>query len=79
MPDAPTFPFPAMKTLSFTTNITTADGVAAVTEPLNVIEAIDGWILETEAPNHLLTVQTIYNRIAEQVRQAVAQAGYHAE
>lgn len=68
-----------MKTLNFKTNITTPDGVAALTQPLNDIEAIDGWNLDLDDPNQLLTVQTTDNRITDQVTQAVAGAGYRAE
>lgn len=68
-----------MKTLNFKTNITTAAGLAAVTEPLNDIEQIDGWNLDLESAKGLLTVQTTDNRITDLVQQAVAQAGYQAE
>lgn len=67
-----------MKTLNFKTNLTTAEAVAAVTQPLNDLEPIDGWNVDLDAPDKLLTVQTIDNRIADQVVRAVAQAGYQA-
>lgn len=67
-----------MKTLNFKTNLTTAEAVEAVTQPLNNLAPIDGWNVDLDAPNKLLTVQTIDNRIADQVVYAVAQAGYQA-
>ncbi|RIV19931.1 copper chaperone [Fibrisoma montanum] len=68
-----------MKTLHFKTNLTDSEAIAAVTENLNAIEPIDGWVIDTESPDNLLSVQTIDNRIADQVSQAVARAGYRAE
>jgi copper chaperone len=68
-----------METLNFKTNIKTSDDVAAVTLDLNTIEQVDGWIVDTENPDKLLTVQTTDNRIADLVKQAVAKAGYEAE
>lgn len=68
-----------METLNFKTNLKTSDDVAAVTLNLNNIEQVDGWNVATEAPNHLLTVQTTDNRIADLVQQAVARAGFRAE
>ncbi|GAB4035170.1 heavy-metal-associated domain-containing protein [Spirosoma gilvum] len=65
-----------METLNFKTNLTTSEDVAAVTLNLNDIEPVDGWNVD---PDGLLTVQTTDNRIAEQVIQAVKQAGYRAE
>lgn len=37
---------------------------------------VDGWNVNTEVPNHLLTVQTTDNRIASLVQKAVEKAGY---
>ncbi|WP_266368896.1 copper chaperone [Tellurirhabdus rosea] len=68
-----------MKTLTFKTNIHEPAAVEAITQSLNAIEPIDGWRLETERPDGLLTIQTIDNRIADQVVEAVAKAGYKAE
>jgi hypothetical protein len=68
-----------MKTLNFKTNLTSNEAVAAVTQPLNDIEQIDGWNVDRSAPNCLLTVQTTDNRITDLVTRAVEQAGYQAE
>ena len=68
-----------METLNFKTNIKTSDDVAAVTLPINNIEQVDGWNIDTDSPDKLLTVQTTDNRIADLVQKAVKQAGYWAE
>lgn len=68
-----------MKTLTFKTNITDSDGVAAVTPLLNAIEPLDGFALETSHPDHLLTVQTVDNRVGEEVVSAIEKAGYKAQ
>lgn len=68
-----------METLNFKTNINTSKDVTAVTLPLNDIEQIDGWNIDTKAADKRLTVQTTDNRIADLVRQAVQQAGFWAE
>ncbi len=68
-----------METLNFRTNIKTSDDVAAVTLPLNDIEQVDGWNINTDVPDKLLTVQTTDNRIADLVEQAINKAGYQAE
>jgi copper chaperone len=68
-----------METLNFKTNINTSDDVAAVTINLNDIEQVDGWNIDTAAPDRLLTVQTTDNRIADLVQQAVQKAGFQAE
>jgi len=68
-----------MKTLTFKTNISDHEGVAAVTPFLNAIEPLDGFALDVEHPDHLLTVQTIDNRVGQTVVEAVEQAGYQAE
>lgn len=68
-----------METLNFKTNIKTSDDVAAVTLPLNDIEQVDGWNVDTESADKLLTVQTTDNRIADLVEQAVRKAGFQAE
>lgn len=68
-----------METLNFKTNIESSDDVAAVTLNLNNIEQVDGWNIDTAAPDKLLTVQTTDNRIANLVEKAVQEAGYEAE
>jgi len=68
-----------METLNFKTNITSYEDVAAVTLPLNAIEQVDGWNIDTDAPDKLLTVQTTDNRITGLVVNAVEQAGFKAE
>lgn len=68
-----------METLNFKTNITSYEDVAAVTLPLNAIEQVDGWNIDTDAPDKLLTVQTTDNRITDLVVNAVEQAGFKAE
>lgn len=68
-----------METLNFKTNIKTSDDVAAVTLGLNNIEQVDGWNIDTESADYLLTVQTTDNRIGDLVQQAVSQAGFMAE
>ncbi|GAB4010197.1 hypothetical protein GCM10028808_20550 [Spirosoma migulaei] len=67
-----------METLNFRTNLTDKKAIAAVTLPLNDIEQVDGWNVDTDSPDNLLTVQTTDNRIADLVRNAVEQAGYWA-
>ncbi|WP_420149858.1 copper chaperone [Spirosoma sp.] len=68
-----------METLNFKTNIKNSDDVAAVTLPLNDIEQLDGWNINTESDDRLLTVQTTDNRIADMVLAAVRKAGFQAE
>lgn len=68
-----------METLNFKTNLVTKEAIAAVTLPLNNIEQVNGWNVDTDAPDNLLTVQTTDNRIADLVTQAVEKAGYQAE
>jgi copper chaperone len=68
-----------METLNFKTNIQSSDDVASVTLNLNDIEQVDGWNIDTNAPDNLLTVQTTDNRIADLVQKAVEKAGYRAE
>lgn len=68
-----------METLNFKTNIQSSDDVAAVTLNLNNIEQVDGWNIDTAAPDKLLTVQTTDNRIANLVEKAIQEAGYEAE
>jgi copper chaperone len=67
-----------MKTLNFKTTLATHEAVEAVSEPLNDIEQIDGWNVDLDSPEKLLTVQTTDNRITDLVLQAVAKAGYEA-
>lgn len=67
-----------MKTLNFKTNITTDDAIEAVTLPLNAIEPLDGWNIDLQHQDHLLTVQTIDNRVSEQIIAAVEKAGFEA-
>ncbi len=68
-----------MKTLHFKTNIGDHAGVAAVTPLLNAIEPVDGFAIDNEHPDHRLTVQTVDNRVGDQVIGAITQAGYQAE
>jgi hypothetical protein len=68
-----------METLNFKTNIKTSDDVAAVTLGLNNIEQVDGWNIDTESPDNLLTVQTTDNRISDLVQEAVRKAGFMSE
>lgn len=68
-----------METLQFKTNISSSDDVEAVTLPLNGIEQLDGWHIDTNAPDKLLTVQTTDTRIGDVVKQAVEKAGFQAD
>jgi hypothetical protein len=68
-----------METLNFKTNSKTTDDVAAVTLGLNNIEQVDGWNIDTESPENLLTVQTTDNRISDLVQEAVRKAGFTSE
>lgn len=68
-----------METLTFRTTIKSSQDVGAVTLNLNTIEQVDGWAIETDSPDHLLTVQTTDNRIANLVVRAVEEAGFKAE
>lgn len=68
-----------METLNFKTNIKCSGCVATVTPFLNDIEQVDGWNVDTDSPDKILTVQTTDNRIGEEVRKAVQRAGYKAE
>lgn len=42
---------------------------------LNALEPLDSFALETSHPDHLLTVQTVDNRIGEEVVNAVEKVG----
>lgn len=68
-----------MKTLNFRTDLHTPSAVANVTDLLNDIEPIDGWHVDLESPDRLLTVQTTDSRIGPQVVQALERAGIWAE
>lgn len=68
-----------METLNFKTNIKCSGCIAAVTPYLNDIEQVDGWNVDTNSPDKILTVQTTDNRVGELVQQAVERAGYRAE
>lgn len=68
-----------MKTLTFKTNIADTEGVTAVTPWLNAIEPLDGFAIEMDHPEHRLTVQTLDNRVGEEIIQAIERAGYQAE
>lgn len=68
-----------METLNFKTNIKCSGCVAAVTPFLNDIEQVDGWNVDTDSPEKILTVQTTDNRVGEEVSKAVERAGYKAE
>ena len=68
-----------MKTLTFKTTITTAEGVAAMTPFLNTLEPFDGFSVETDHPDHLLTVQTVNNQVSNKVIQAVERADFQVE
>lgn len=68
-----------METLQFKTNISSSDDVEAVTLPLNGIEQVDGWNIDTNRPDKLLTVQTTDNRIADRIKEAVEKVGYRAD
>ncbi len=67
-----------MKTLNFKTNVSTDDAIEAITLPLNAIEPLDGWNIDSAHPDHVLTVQTVDNRVSEQVISAVEKAGFQA-
>jgi copper chaperone CopZ len=68
-----------METLNFKTNIKCSGCVAAVTPFLNDIEQLDGWNVDTDSPEKILTVQTTDTRIGKEVQNAVERAGYKAE
>lgn len=68
-----------METLNFKTNIKCSACVATVTPFLNDIEQLDGWNVDTNSPDRILTVQTTDTRIGDEVRKAVEKAGYKAE
>lgn len=71
-----------METLNFKTNIKCSGCVASVTPFLNSIPSVahlDGWNVDTDSADKILTVQTTDNRIGEEIQQAVKQAGYWAE
>ncbi|ADB42838.1 MULTISPECIES: heavy-metal-associated domain-containing protein [Spirosoma] len=71
-----------METLNFKTNINCSGCVAAVTPFLNSIPSvahIDGWNVDMDSPDKILTVQTTDTRIGEEIQKAIEQAGYRAE
>jgi len=68
-----------METLNFKTNIKCSGCVAAVTPFLNDIEQLDGWNVDTDSADKILTVQTTDNRIGKEVQKAIERAGYKAE
>ncbi|CCH57644.1 hypothetical protein BN8_p06845 (plasmid) [Fibrisoma limi BUZ 3] len=71
-----------METLNFKTNIQCSRCVAAVTPFLNNIPSvahIDGWNVDTDSADKILTVQTTDNRIGQEIQEAVKRAGYQAE
>ncbi|GAB4000937.1 hypothetical protein GCM10028807_55530 [Spirosoma daeguense] len=68
-----------METLHFQTNINTSEDVAVVTLPLNNIEQIDGWNIDTDSTDKLLTVQTTDNRITDLVEKALRNVGFAAQ
>lgn len=71
-----------METLNFKTNIKCSGCVASVTPFLNSIPSvahIDGWNVDTDSPDKILTVQTTDNRIGAEIQKAVELAGYRAE
>lgn len=71
-----------METLNFKTNIKCSSCVASVTPFLNSIPSVahmDGWNVDTDSPDKILTVQTTDNRIGAEIQKAIEQAGYRAE
>ncbi len=73
-----------METLSFKTNIKCGGCIATVTPFLNEIEQLDGWNVDTNSPDKILTVQTSARRpgdirVGDDVKKAVERAGYKAE
>ncbi len=67
-----------MKTLNFKTNIITNNRVEVITLGLNNVEQIDGWNVNPDVHDKLLTVQTTDNHITDLVRRTVEKAGYQA-
>lgn len=73
-----------METLNFKTNIKCGGCIATVTPFLNEIEQLDGWNVDTNSPDKILTVQTTARRpgdirVGDEVKKAVERAGYKAE
>lgn len=68
-----------METLNFKTNIKCSGCIATVTPFLNEIDQLDGWNVDTNSPDKILTVQTTDTRVGDDVKKAVERAGYKAE
>lgn len=67
-----------MKTLQFKTNIKCSGCVAKVTGELNSAAGEDNWEVDIQSPDKVLTVSADAVT-AEEIRQALEKAGYHAE
>ncbi|MGA0555927.1 heavy-metal-associated domain-containing protein [Larkinella sp. VNQ87] len=65
-----------MEKLTFKTNIKCGGCVATVTPYLNKVAGENNWQVDTQDPNKLLTVE---GATAQQVKEALQEAGYKAE
>lgn len=68
-----------MQTLKFKTNIKCGGCVAGVTPHLNQLENIEKWEVDIENPEKILTVEATAGLDAQDVIDAVEQAGFKAE
>lgn len=68
-----------MQTLKFKTNIKCGGCVAGVSPHLNKLENIEKWEVNIENPDKILTVEAAAGVDAQDVIDAVEQAGFKAE
>jgi copper chaperone len=66
-----------MNTLKFKTTIKCGGCIAIVTPILNQIDGISNWIVDTNSPDKILTVET-ENVSAEEITNVLKTAGYQA-
>ena len=65
-----------MEKLTFNTHIKCGGCVATVTPYLNKVAGENNWQVDTQDPNKVLTVE---GATAQQVKEALQEAGYKAE
>ena len=67
-----------METLQFKTNIKCGGCVAKVTSSLNAVAGAEGWKVDTENPEKILTVSADKGLTSADVIRAVEQSGFVA-
>ena len=68
-----------MKTLKFKTNIKCGGCIATVTPHLNNLSDVEGWEVDTENPDKILTIKGKDGINDQEVVNTLAKAGYKAE